>query len=48
MPFNKLYQEKTADELSLLKNKDMSNSWNTFMESMPSTRSNKMSIPQNK
>lgn len=48
MPFNAAYQKKNADELSFLKNKELSDSWKKFIESMPLSKTGTTHVPTNR
>lgn len=47
LPLNTEYQKKTTDELSFLRQKDMSDMWKKFIDNVPMSNT-RMVIPQNK
>ncbi|XP_027848060.1 uncharacterized protein LOC114127900 [Aphis gossypii] len=48
LPLNTEYQKKTTDELSFLKQKDLSDSWKKFIDSVPMSKTRMGHIPKNK
>lgn len=48
LPLNAEYQKKTTDELSFLKQKDLSDSWKKFIDSVPMSKTRMGHIPKNK
>jgi len=48
LPLNTEYQNKTIDELSFLKHKDMSDLWKKFIDSVPMSKTRMAHIPKNK
>ncbi|XP_060874881.1 uncharacterized protein LOC132948444 [Metopolophium dirhodum] len=48
LPLNKEYQNKTTDELSFLRHKDMSDLWKKFIDSVPMSKTRMTHIPTNK
>lgn len=48
LPLNTEYQNKTINELSFLKHKDMSDLWKKFIDSVPMSKTRMNSIPKNK
>jgi len=48
LPLNAEYQNKTSNELSFLKHKEMSNLWKKFIDSVPMSKTRMDYIPKNK
>ncbi|XP_003242206.1 uncharacterized protein LOC100574615 [Acyrthosiphon pisum] len=48
MPLNAEYQNKTIDELSFLRHKDMSDLWKKFIDNVPMSKTRIAHIPKNK
>lgn len=48
LPLNTEYQNKTTDELSFLRHKDMSDLWKKFIDSVPMSKTRMDHNPKNK